>query len=121
MTRPFGDYQGVRQKVGSSAIMTVPSPHLINTCLGQEATVSGTPGCDFSEYANAVAGQGKPLIYDPLTGQPFPGQVIPTARPSPPSLNLLKLLQPYAPNKSGSFGPLSTGNYASGGTGLFNN
>ncbi len=30
----FGDYQGVRQKVGSSAIMTVPSPHLISTCLG---------------------------------------------------------------------------------------
>ena len=35
----FGDYQGVRQKVGSSAIMTVPSPHLISTCLG--AVVDG--------------------------------------------------------------------------------
>jgi hypothetical protein len=117
----FGDYQGVRQKVGSSAIMTVPSPHLISTCLGQTATVSGTQGCDFSEYANALAGAGNALIYDPTTGKPFPGQVIPTARLSAPSLALLKLLQPYTPNKSGAFGFLSTGNYASGGTGLFNN
>src|ERR1700761_5190061 len=117
----FGDYQGVRQKVGSSAIMTVPSPHLISTCLGQTATVSGTPGCDFSEYANAIAGTGNALIYDPTTGRPFPGQVIPTNRLSSPSLALLKLLQPYTPNKSGAFGFLSSGNYASGGTGLFNN
>jgi hypothetical protein len=117
----FGDYQGVRQKVGSSAIMTVPSTHLISTCLGQTPTVSGTPGCDFSEYANAIAGAGNALIYDPATGLPFPGQVIPASRLSAPSLALLKLLQPYAPNKSGNFGLLSSGNYASGGTGLFNN
>jgi len=117
----FGDYQGVRQKVGSSAIMTVPSPHLISTCLGTAATVSGIPGCDFSEYANAIAGAGNALIYDPTTGQPFPGQVIPTARLSAPALALLKLLQPYVPNKSGNFGLLSSQNYASGGTGLFNN
>jgi hypothetical protein len=117
----FGDYQGVRQKVGSSAIMTVPSPHLISTCLGASATVSGIPGCDFSEYANAIAGTGSALIYDPATGLPFPGQVIPTARLSAPALALLKLLQPYAPNKSGNFGLLSSQNYASGGTGLFNN
>jgi hypothetical protein len=117
----FGDYQGVRQKVGSSAIMTVPSPHLISTCLGQSTSASGIAGCDFSEYATAVAGAGHPLIYDPATGQPFPGQVIPASRLSQPALNLFKLLQPYAPNKSGNFGLLSSGNYASGGTGLFNN
>ena len=117
----FGDYQGVRQKVGSSAIMTVPSPHLISTCLGQSTSASGIAGCDFSEYANALAGAGNPLIYDPATGQPFPGQVIPASRLSQPALNLFKLLQPYAPNKSGNFGLLSSGNYAAGGTGLFNN
>lgn len=117
----FGDYQGVRQKVGSTALMTVPSPHLISTCLGQSPTVSGVPGCDFSEYSNAIAGPGNPLIYDATTGLPFPGQVIPASRLSQPALNLFKLLQPYAPNKSGNFGPLSTGNYAASGTGLFNN
>jgi hypothetical protein len=117
----FGDYQGLRQKVGTSEIMTVPSPHLISTCLGQSATVSGTPGCDFSEYANAIAGPGNTLIYDPTTGLPFPGQVIPSARLSAPALALLKLLQPYTPNKSGVFGALSSGNYAGSGTGLFNN
>ena len=31
----FGDYQGLRQKLGSSATMTVPSAFLISTCLGQ--------------------------------------------------------------------------------------
>jgi len=117
----FGDYQGVRQKVGSSAIMTVPSPHLISTCLGQSTAVSGIPGCDFSEYANAIAGTGNALIFDPTTGKAFPGQVVPAARLSAPALALLKLLQPYTPNKSGNFGFLSSGNYASGGTGLFNN
>ncbi|HEY4051731.1 MAG TPA: carboxypeptidase-like regulatory domain-containing protein, partial [Acidobacteriaceae bacterium] len=30
----FGDYQGQRQKLGSSASMTVPSAHLVSTCLG---------------------------------------------------------------------------------------
>src|SRR5580704_14874869 len=30
----FGDYQGLRQKVGTSASMTVPSQLVINTCLG---------------------------------------------------------------------------------------
>jgi Carboxypeptidase regulatory-like domain len=116
----FGDYQGVRQKVGSSAIMTVPSSHLISTCLGQATSSSGIAGCDFSEYANALSG-GNPLIYDPTTGKPFPSQVIPTSRLSTPALNLLKLLQPYAPNKSGSYGLLGPSNYASSGAGLFNN
>jgi hypothetical protein len=117
----FGDYQGVRQKVGSTANMTVPSPHLISTCLGESPTVNGIPGCDFSEYSNAIAGTGNPLIYDATTGKPFPGQVIPAGRLSAPALNLLKLLQPYTPNKSGNFGALSSGNYAASGTGLFNN
>jgi Carboxypeptidase regulatory-like domain len=116
----FGDYQGVRQKVGTSALMTVPSPYLISTCLGQSATSTGVPGCDFSQYSNAIAGPGQPLIYDPTTGRPFPGQVIPASRLSAPALALLKLLQPYQPNKTGVFGALSSGNYAASGTGLFN-
>jgi hypothetical protein len=112
----FGDYQGIRQKLGSSAIMTVPSAHLISTCLGQAATVTGVPGCDFSEYAAALGGNG--IIYQP-NGQPYPGNVIPAAQLSTPALNLFKLLQPYKPNRGGNFNGLQA-NYAGAGNGLFN-
>jgi Carboxypeptidase regulatory-like domain/TonB dependent receptor len=112
----FGDYQGQRQKLGSSASMTVPSAHLVSTCLGQAATVTGVPGCDFSEYATALGANG--IIYQP-NGQPYPGNVIPAAQLSTPALNLFRLLQPYKPNKTGNFNGLQN-NYAGSGTGLFN-
>ena len=119
----FGDYQGVRQKLGSSAIMTVPSAHLIATCLGQAAPYSGgVAGCDFSEYQAALAPAGspnQPLIYD-ATSTPYPNSVIPAGQLSQPALNLLKLLQPYAPNTGGNFNGLQN-NYAGSGNGLFNN
>ncbi|HEX3435751.1 MAG TPA: carboxypeptidase-like regulatory domain-containing protein, partial [Pseudacidobacterium sp.] len=117
----FGDYQGLRQKLGSSAIMTVPSAHLIATCLGQSAPNAGTvQGCDFSEYAQVLAGGGA-LIYD-QTGTAYPNNVIPANQLSQPALNLFKLLQPYQPNR-GSIGSLSSlqANYAGSGNGLFNN
>jgi hypothetical protein len=124
----FGDYQGVRQKVGIANVQTVPSTHLIQTCLGQAPTTTGTPGCDFSEYATALLGSPTaPLIYQntpkPTGGgfnsTPYPGNVIPTAQLSAPALNLFKLLQPYAPNTAGSIGGLKN-NYAASGLGGFN-
>ena len=116
----FADYQGVRQKVGTSASMTVPSAHLISTCLGQAATASGIAGCDFSEYAAALGANG--IIYQqtPSGPVPYPGNVVPTAQLSAPALGLLKLLQPYTPNKAGNYNGLEN-NYAASGTGLFNN
>ena len=116
----FGDYQGVRQKVGTSASMTVPSKHLIATCLGQTPTVNGIPGCDFSEYATALGANG--IVYQQTAAGPvpYPGNVIPAAQLSAPALGLFKLLQPYTPNKSGNFSGLEN-NYAASGTGLFNN
>src|SRR6516225_11305643 len=53
----FGNYEGQRQKVGTSASNTVPTQHLISTCLSPA-------GCDFSEYAAAYASQlgNKPLL-----------------------------------------------------------
>ncbi|HVJ07641.1 MAG TPA: carboxypeptidase regulatory-like domain-containing protein [Acidisarcina sp.] len=111
----FGDYQGVRQKVGTSATMTVPSKYLISTCLGQQTSPSGIAGCDFSEYvaAGATAGiyQGGPSRY--------PSDVIPASQLSPQALALLKLLQPYAPNTQGNLNGLKS-NFAGSGTGLFN-
>jgi hypothetical protein len=114
----FGDYQGLRQKLGSSAIMTVPSAHLISTCLGEAAPYSGSvQGCDFSEYQAQLAPAGN-LIYD-ATSTPYPNSVIPAGQLSQPALNLFKLLQPYAPNTGGNFNGLQN-NYAGSGTGLFN-
>ncbi len=115
----FADYQGVRQKVGYSAVQTVPTATLVSSCL------SGN-GCDFSQYvaygatlAAANGGVNPYQIYEPGTSMPYPNSVIPNASLSPEALTLLKLLQPYAPNTTGSFGGLSN-NYQGSGTGLFN-
>ena len=110
----FGNYEGQRQKVGTSAANTVPTSHLVSSCL------SGN-GCDFSEYAAALSSQlgGKPLLTN-NTGNPaydssFANNIVPNALLSPSAMNILKLLQPFAPNGSGIFN-----NYSAGGTGLFN-
>ena len=117
----FGDYQGVRQKVGISNLQTVPTLHLMNTCLGTEATSTGVLGCDFSEYLNVAQ------IYQGPAGArtAYQGGVIPKAQLSPQALALLTKLQPYKPNvNNGSFkspaGLSLNNNYAAGGTGGFN-
>jgi len=52
----FGNYEAQRSKVGTSNVVSVPTQHLINSCLGTEAPYAGTvAGCDFSEYANLVS------------------------------------------------------------------
>jgi len=114
----FGDFQLVRQKVGTTASMTVPSAMLVKTCLGQETGPSGIPGCDFSQYLTQL-GSTVGTIYSPTTGLAYPGNVIPTGELSQPALNLLTLLQPYAPNKGGNYNGLQN-NYGASGTGLFN-
>lgn len=117
----FGDYQGVRQKVGTSAQATVPTANLISTCLGQTTSSSGIAGCDFSEYAAGILGSPTaPLIYENGSSTPYPSNVIPASQVSTQALNLLKLLQPYKPNSGGSVNGLKN-NYSAGGTGLFNN
>ena len=107
----FGNYEGQRQKVGTSASDTVPTANLISSCLG-------ATGCDFSEYAKQLASGGQ-LIYDNSTGSsvPFANNVIPANRLSAPALTVLKLLQPFGPNTGGGS---VTNNYTEGGTGLFN-
>ncbi|MGA8938743.1 MAG: TonB-dependent receptor, partial [Acidobacteriaceae bacterium] len=116
----FGDYQGVRQKVGTSETVTVPTANLISSCLG-------ATGCDFSEYEaygasleTAQSPKNPYQVYDPNQNH-APVTVIPASEISPTAMNLFKLLQPYAPNiiNSGSDGGL-TDNYQGSGTGLFN-
>ncbi len=110
----FGDYQGVRQKLGISETATVPTSLLVSTCLGQQTGPSGIAGCDFSEYPNT--------IYQQTANGPvaYPGNVVPTAQLSQQALALLTLLQPYAPNTSGTLNGTKD-NYAQSGTGIFNN
>jgi len=115
----FADYQGVRQKVGYSTTQTVPTAELVSSCL------SGA-GCDFSQYvaygatlAASNKGANPYQIYEPGTSTPYPNSIIPNSQLSPQALTLLKLLQPYAPNTTGSFGGLSN-NYQGSGNGLFN-
>lgn len=106
----FGDYQGARQRVGTSASTIVPSALVTSSCL------SGS-GCNFSEYTNQ-GGKGNGVIYQP-NGTPYPGNIIPNALLSTPALNYLKLLAPYVPTKASiNGGVLDT--YVQGGTGIFN-
>ena len=107
----FGDYQGVRQKVGVSNTQTVPTQQLITSCL------SGN-GCDFSQYLAPVGGKAH-VIIDPQTGMPFAGNIIPNGRLSPTAMKLFKLIQGYTPNLPGTQGGL-TNNYGGSGTGIFN-
>src|SRR5215469_11162444 len=114
----FGDYQGLRQKVGTSNTQTVPSSHLVETCLGKQPTVTGVLGCDFSEYAANVTPASAAIIYQ-ANGTPYPGNVIPASQVSTQAKNLFALLEPYKPNNPGTFNGLKN-NYSGGGTGGLN-
>ena len=114
----FGDYQGVRQKVGTSNVQTVPRRYLVESCLGKQVGPSGIPGCDFSEYATNVTPTGTGIIYQP-NGMPYPRNVIPASQVSTQAKNFLALLEPYEPNTPGSFNGLKN-NYAGSGTGGLN-
>jgi hypothetical protein len=75
----FTDYQGLRINAGQTFLSTVPSMKMR----------SG----DFSEINR--------VIYDPLTQQPFPGNVIPSSRFDPASAQIMQRYYPE-PNTAGS-------------------
>jgi len=134
----FFNYEGQRQKVGTSATDTLPTNLLTQTALGNESP-SGIPGADFSEYltqfglagtlypttAAQAAAAGVPLAGPGQTQLPYPKNVVPASLISPQAIALLKLL---APNTAGiGLGQGLTGsedgldqNYKQSGTGLFN-
>jgi Carboxypeptidase regulatory-like domain/TonB dependent receptor len=123
----FGNYEGQRQKIGTSSTSTLPTELLMETALGNKIGPSGIDGADFSEYQTQLGGSG--IIYDtsqtPVVA--FPGNVVPRAylnRPaSQPALNLFKLLESYSKGIGlGSNGNLNglDSNYHGSGTGVLN-
>jgi hypothetical protein len=74
----FTNYQGTRIDQGVNRVSTVPSLAMRNG--------------DFSEVNR--------IVYDPLTGRPFPGNVIPRERWDPAARNILDQLIPL-PNTAG--------------------
>jgi len=133
----FFNYEGQRQKVGTSATDTLPTNLLTQTALGNTVGTSGIPGADFSEYDSSASGApGTAGILYVTTaaqsaaagvpiGSAFPHNVIPKSLLSPQALALLTLL---APNTTGiGLGIGLDGNvdgldqnYKESGTGLFN-
>ena len=77
----FGNYQGHRESQGQTFLSTVPTVAM--------------RGGDFSALSR--------VIYDPNTGQPFPGNVIPSGRIDSVARNILTQLYPE-PNTAGTIG-----------------
>ena len=130
----FGNYEGQRQKVGTSATDTLPTVLTTESCLGTAAATltsdsTGGNGCDFSQYLAQFGAAG--TIYDNFsgTGTAYPSNIIPRAElglNAVPALALLKYLEPYVLARNITYtsgGPAEGGldsNYPASGTGLFN-
>ncbi|HUY82394.1 MAG TPA: TonB-dependent receptor [Acidobacteriaceae bacterium] len=114
----FADYQGTRQRIGTSASTIVPTAHVMSTCLGNSVASNGVAGCDFSEYNNGST-LNYPIYYNNNgVATEYPGDVVPAAQLSQPALNYLNLISNIKPNKVGASGLLDT--FVQGGTGILN-
>lgn len=123
----FFNWESQRQKVGTTATGTVPTPLVVSTCLGTAVGPSGIPGCDFSEYAAAYTANGniKGQMLTNNTGNPaydaaFAANVIPAALVSPQAQALLAYFKSYTPNQGTAGLSAVENNYGASGTGLFN-
>lgn len=112
----FGDYQGLREKTGTTILTTVPTATAHSSC-----TSGGD--CDLSDYLNPALGGGPQYqAYDPESNPggtsartAFAGNIIPAGRLSAPSIALMKEIP--LPN----FGNGSIfDNFAGSGSGGFN-
>jgi hypothetical protein len=86
----FTSYEGIRDSIPLVKTRTIPDPALRT---GNFSSVPVT-------------------VFDPLTGQPFPGNIIPRERLDPAALKFLELFP--APNNAGTFNSrfgISTGNW----------
>ncbi len=103
----FGDYQGVRSRVGGTQLLSVP------TALARTGNFSQYGRNIFDPNLSVVDGSGTVT-----SSTQFAGNIIPTARISPQALALLRLIP--LPNLPGSNNG-TTNNYAASGNETFNN
>jgi hypothetical protein len=111
----FGDYEGLREKTGTSVLTTVPTALARTTC-----TSGGN--CNLSDYLNpSLGGSPQYQAYDPesnvngVAGRTvFANNIIPAGRLSAPAINLMKLMP--APNN----GTAVFNNFVGFGSGAFN-
>lgn len=101
----FMDYQGTRQRVGTSQLLTVPTLQARNTCLFNTGT------CDLSQYVGTGSIYARPVSGGASTR--YANGRIPATALSPQAINLLKLLP--APNTNGT---ASQNNYQASGNGI---
>lgn len=105
----FGDYQGLREKTGSSTLTTVP------TSLAESSCTSGG-ACDLSDYLS-VGQIYKPNSLNDTSNAgrtPYAGNIIPASDLSPAAIAFFKLLP--APNVPGAG---VSNNFATSGSGVF--
>lgn len=105
----FLDYQGQRQRVGTSVQTNVPTLQVRNTCL------TGTGTCDLSQYVTASATNPTPMVRA-ANGTLYPANAVPAAALTPQGIALLSALP--APN-AGAAGA-TVNNYVGSGSGLNN-
>jgi hypothetical protein len=74
----FVDYQATRRRSNDTGIFSVPTP---------------------AQRRGDFSGEGNNIIYDPLTGEPFPGNIIPASRFDPLAANFVGLYPD--PNQDG--------------------
>ena len=105
----FLDYQGLRQRLGTSFLQSVPTNTVRNTCLA-----TGSATCDLSQYVTTGS-----VYYRPVSGGPataYAPNVVPVSVLSPQAIYFLNLLP--APNATSS--STTQNNYAASGSGSVN-
>jgi len=125
----FADYEGQRQRIGTTATATLPTNLVVESCLGNNKTsaaqqAADVQGCDFSEYLTQLGAKGQ--IYDNSGSTPvaFTNNVIPSTMLSAAAVKFMTSLEPYTTNVTlgsgvGNLNGLDT-NYNASGTGGFN-
>ena len=115
----FGEYEGFRNKVGTSTgLNSVPTNLLRTSC-------AGPVGCDFSDYVGSTVvngvttvapGKASQVIANPLTGAAYVNNIIPKAQLNAAAIALLE--QYPVANTSTAGTPYQ--NLSAVGTGFFN-
>jgi len=105
----FGDYEGTRQKLGNSLLLTVPTA-------AERAGNLSDLGANIFDPCSAANPNCGTAVLAPAARTQFQGNVIPTGRLSQQALNLLNFVP--LPNVPGAAG--GTPNYVADGTGIVN-